>query len=575
MSRRFVRWFTLGALLLVVAALHVPRVHAIWAIGDANAYAPRLACRDGIVFTAANWEHATSMPLHAVYLQDGGYVPLTQQKNVPLPYHNVHMWIDDTGYTAMEHTFAHNYITTSLRWSFTAATDLPVGTRVGVASPIAAVQRTYLIPVADCRLRDVPDHSSNLLWLNQATGDLWMHLMDGQGLIQSKGVGRVADANWRIKGTGDYNGDGQADGLWRHNLSGHLWVGLMNGASLAQGSTLFKRDGESFPIMRAPDANWEIVGQGDYNGDGSADIMWRHRTTGTMWLTMLSRMEILDDLAVYFYNKDQVKTPASLPDQNYQVVGSGDYNGDGMDDILWRNVVTGENWLWLMTRAEINQAIAINTVSDTNWSIVASGDYDGNGASDILWYNRSTREIAMYLMNGGTITASGLVGHLTDNAAQIVGSSDYNNDGKSDLLIRNMVTGVNEMYYLNRNKWLGAAVIQPVRDQKWQVMSATSFVREPEMSSIDQSDDKTSASDGALLVTDPAAVFNMQSHPSTSTSMFDQHVGAQQTGTAVSTSPLVPVSSNVAPAVVPSLSSGIVAPELIGKQRVFVPQITR
>ena len=35
-----------------------------------------------------------------------------------------------------------------------------------------------------------------------------------------------------------------------------------------------------------------------------------------------------------------------VADQNWKVVGTGDFNGDGKSDILWRNTSTGENAIW-------------------------------------------------------------------------------------------------------------------------------------------------------------------------------------------------------------------------------------
>ena len=71
-------------------------------------------------------------------------------------------------------------------------------------------------------------------------------------------------ARWTVQAVGDFNGDGKADILWRHSL-GLLDLWLMNGPSVVgQGP------------LGAAGPEWAIQGIGDFNGDAKADILWRH-----------------------------------------------------------------------------------------------------------------------------------------------------------------------------------------------------------------------------------------------------------------------------------------------------------
>jgi hypothetical protein len=40
----------------------------------------------------------------------------------------------------------------------------------------------------------------------------------------------------------------------------------------------------------------------------------------------------------------------------------------------------------------------------TNWSVVGTGDFNGDGFGDIMWRD-TAGDIAVWLMNGSTITA--------------------------------------------------------------------------------------------------------------------------------------------------------------------------
>ena len=82
---------------------------------------------------------------------------------------------------------------------------------------------------------------------------------------------------------------------------------------------------------------------------------------------------------------------ATLADPNWKIVGSGDYDGDGKSDVLWRNAVTGDDYLWFMNGTSLASAAAVASVADLNWKIAGSGDYNGDGKADILWRNSTTR----------------------------------------------------------------------------------------------------------------------------------------------------------------------------------------
>ena len=73
--------------------------------------------------------------------------------------------------------------------------------------------------------------------------------------------------------------------------------------------------------------------------------------------------------------------------QGWQVVGTGDFDGDGESDVVWRNRSTGDNTIWLSANASTRLAVA--TVGDTGWRINAVGDFDGDGNFDLFWRHAS------------------------------------------------------------------------------------------------------------------------------------------------------------------------------------------
>jgi hypothetical protein len=79
--------------------------------------------------------------------------------------------------------------------------------------------------------------------------------------------------SWHVAGTGDFNGDGNADILWQ-NDDGTPAIWLMNSTSIIGGGGLAN-----------PGPSWHVAGAGDFNGDGNADILWQNDDgTPAIWL---------------------------------------------------------------------------------------------------------------------------------------------------------------------------------------------------------------------------------------------------------------------------------------------------
>jgi len=233
-------------------------------------------------------------------------------------------------------------------------------------------------------------------------------------------------------------------------------------------------EGDPSPLLgqmrfnsRVPlDSNVVIRNQGDFNADSRSDVLWRNSASGENYLYPMNGATILS-------SEGYLRT-VSVPD--WRIVASGDFDGDGKADILWRNASTGENYLYVMDGLSIANEGYLRTVADQSWIVAGVGDFDGNGRDDIFWRNTGSGENYVYLMNGIQIAGEGYVRTVADNSWEVAGVADFDGDGKADVLWRRMASGENYLYLMD-----GIAIkpsegyLRTVADQSWQIKGVGDF----------------------------------------------------------------------------------------------------
>jgi len=125
-----------------------------------------------------------------------------------------------------------------------------------------------------------------------------------------------------------------------------------------------------------------------------------------------------------------------------------DVDGDGNADILWRNQVTGQNWLWTMNGVAVDESKSLNTIG-LHWDIVGRGDFDGDGKSDIFWRNNESGRNYIYLMDGFTFRQKTELNYLPYFDWKVRGITDVNGDGKDDVIWRHQTTGRTWLYTID------------------------------------------------------------------------------------------------------------------------------
>lgn len=211
------------------------------------------------------------------------------------------------------------------------------------------------------------DWNTDILARVPATGELRMYPGTGRGgRLPGVSIGNGWNGFSLLETPGDFNGDGPLDVLARETATGYLWLYRGNGTG---GFLPRVRVGNGWNIFSA------IVGPGDFNGDQRVDILARERATGYLWLYrgngtggFLPRLHVGAGWNTF-----------------NSLVGPGDFNSDGTADILARETATGHLWLyrgngaggWL-PRTRVGHGWNVMT------AVVSPGDFNGDRRPDLL-----------------------------------------------------------------------------------------------------------------------------------------------------------------------------------------------
>jgi hypothetical protein len=274
------------------------------------------------------------------------------------------------------------------------------------------------------------DGKPDLLTLT-ATGSLQLH--DGSNALTDDGLQpyTTVGTGWqqynKVIAAGDLNGDGKPDLLARSTTGLFYYPGTGN-ASTPFGAK-----------VQVGGAGWsqfsQIVGAGDLNGDGIADVVTRN--AAGLWAYYGSG----NPSSAVFSSKKQLGGTGWL--QYNQLVGGGDYDGNGTQDLLARGY---DGKLYFYEGLGNGAFDPTRVLLDSGWGVVTQFAGSGNdpafGKSGVF---ANTPGGTLYYYDGtgtGTLSAKYLVGDGFDRSEiRIYHVVSLTGDGESDLIARGLSDG--------------------------------------------------------------------------------------------------------------------------------------
>jgi ELWxxDGT repeat protein len=290
------------------------------------------------------------------------------------------------------------------------------------------------------------DGISDVLWRNMG-GEVDSWLMTG-GRMGGGSAVSAASSVWQFAGSGDFTAGGTSDLLWRNTLTGEVDTWLMSGGQIVGGSAI-----------GAVSNAWQPLGSGDFDGDGTgdgtgtADVLWRNTNTGEVDTWLMSGPQVNGGSGAQISGGSGIGFVSSA----WRFAGIGDFDGDGINDVLWHNTTTGEVDTWLMNNGQVTGGRGIGFASSA-WQSLGAGKFSGNGPSDILWRNTNTGEIDIWFVNDDQMTGGTVAGSVS-SAWQFAAIGDVTGSGDSDIMWRNVNTGEVDTWLINNGHLAGGSAI--------------------------------------------------------------------------------------------------------------------
>ncbi len=188
---------------------------------------------------------------------------------------------------------------------------------------------------------------------------------------------------------------------------------------------------------------WRLAASADFNNDGIRDLIWQNMQTGQVVIWYMGGTSGA---------QMQSWTFMSGPEPGWNVVAAADFNRDGVPDLVWQNTSSRQVVIWYMGAPSGSNMTSWTFVGppEPGWSVEAAADFNRDGVADLVWQNDASRQVVFWYMGGagGSQMQSWTYVGPGEPGWRVVGAADLNGDGVADVVWQNDASQTPVAWYM-------------------------------------------------------------------------------------------------------------------------------